>query len=155
MSLKKPARQQVVDSIADRFKTIRIANGYRTDIGAKVYVWKVAPWDPKDLSGMIIRDTTCEIKGQVTQHHDWTLQIEVDALAVGERVSEASRNAEADILKCIGLTPRWTVEALSARMETTSINTEIAVRHEETLMGVVRFRFEVAFRTALFSPEVP
>lgn len=144
----------MVESIVDRFKTITKANGYRTDIGTKVFVWKVAPWDYKDSVGMIIRDTNCTIASQVSQHHDWNLGIEVEAYATGEKVAESARLAEADILSCIGATPRWTVEELSGRMETKSIQTEFAVRHEESLIGVLRFKFTVVFRTSLWSPEV-
>lgn len=154
MASSDPARQQLVDSIVERFKTISTANGYRTNIGSKVFLWKVSPWDQKETTGLIVRDTSCTMVAQVSGHHDWTLQIEAEAYAVGESLSNALRSAEADIIQCIGVSPKWTVGDLQGRIETSSLESDIGIKHEEYLIGAIRIRFTVTFRTQLWSPEV-
>ena len=49
-------RQQIVDAVVTRLKTITVANGYNLAIGTKVYDWKLSPLKPADLPAIEVRD---------------------------------------------------------------------------------------------------
>lgn len=56
------ARQNILDAVVARLKTITTANGYNLAIGSKVYDWRLSPLQPADLPAIEVRDTEGQIE---------------------------------------------------------------------------------------------
>lgn len=72
-------RQLIVNELRDRLKTVRVANGYKTDLGEDIRVWHPTnlPIEP-DVFCAILRDESDSIQpasdGETLEH---ALQVEV------------------------------------------------------------------------------
>ncbi len=55
-------RQQIVDAIETRFKTITTANGYSLQIGNKVYPWRKTPLTIAELPAICFWDQSAEME---------------------------------------------------------------------------------------------
>src|SRR6266498_1390396 len=105
-------RQTLVDRILARFALITTANGYQTNVGAKVKEWQTTPVDESDVTTLLVRDTIATVRpdpnGANSSKHTWTTQIIVDAV-----LQEAAQNAVearktiSDINKAVGVDQTW------------------------------------------------
>lgn len=96
-------RQQIVDSFIDALKTITIANGYGTDIGAKVGQWDGMPLQDKKVPAIIVDDCQDAVTESYNEHNH---QLQVNIIAVdggGRDIKNQMRQYLADIVKCVGV----------------------------------------------------
>lgn len=101
-------RQQIVDAVETRLKTILTSNGYYTDLGNEVYVWLQRPIEDAKTLSAIIRDLEQEeitFEDQNSTHlHRKNLEVEIEIVSSS---ASALRQAEADVNKAIGTDPTW------------------------------------------------
>ena len=100
-------RQRIVAAVEARFATILIANGYKTDIGANVFIWKPLPFQTSELPGMDVRDTDDTSEAQTIGEEVHTLPLEVRCAVTGDASMEDVRKIVADIKQCIGVDVTW------------------------------------------------
>lgn len=99
----KTLRQQIVDSFIAALKTITTANGYGSDIGAKVEQWDGIPLQDKKLPAIIVDDGQDGVTESFGEHNH---QLQVNIIAVGEGgrdIKNTMREYLADIVKCVGI----------------------------------------------------
>jgi hypothetical protein len=116
-------RQTLVDRILARFALITVANGYQTNIGAKVKEWQTTPLDENELTTIMVHDPIAQIrtdpKGENSSKHTWATQIVVDAfLQEAAQNAVEARKAISDINKAVGVDQTW--GALARRSEQVS-----------------------------------
>lgn len=88
--------------ISDAVKQILTANGYETDLGAKVDDWRT-DWQEDEMPATSICDLTAEtVENQTDEYLDWfTLPVQIRTfLSSATRAAEA-RKMLADILKAL------------------------------------------------------
>lgn len=105
-------RQTLVDRILARFATITIANGYLTNVGAKVKEWQTTPLDETELTTLLVRDTIASVRpdpnGPNSSKHTWTQQIIVDAvLQESAQNAVEARKTISDINKAVAVDQTW------------------------------------------------
>lgn len=104
-------RQQIVDAVKTRFATITKANGYETDIGLKQTEWHLTPKEQDDLPGHDIRDEvekTIIPENKNAGVYERRLKITViTEVPEGDATATESRKALADMIKAVGVDPKW------------------------------------------------
>lgn len=152
--MSSPARDLIMQSVFDRFSDIRKSNDYLTDIGRHCFRWKANAWSSHETPGVSLNDVSCTVQGQVSRGHDWTLTVEAVTVAEGPTTPQQLIYAEADIIKAIGVNPRWDVASLEGRTMTSQFSSEIKVDHQEKILGSLRLTFQIQFRTELWNPLI-
>jgi hypothetical protein len=141
-------RQQIVDAIETRAKTISVANGYQTAIGSHVFVWKLTPFGANEMPGVDIRDRSDAIdseglKGSVNvDNHDLTVAFEVVCQS-GRTSDDDVRKMIADVYKMIGMDPTWGSLALTTQLA----GDEITETQDEHVIAGATITVTVLYRT--------
>ncbi len=141
-------RQQVIDAIITRIKTITTANGYETDVGNSVFEWHTTDFAEADLPVIDVRDTSESVE-VIGGHHANTLNVEVEVKTLGIAGDTEIRDIIADISKAIG-----TDTSLGSLVQNTRpVNNEIlsAGQQDKKIYSVI-VGLEVQYRTKAFSP---
>lgn len=138
-------RQQIVDAVKTRFKTISVANGYQTNIGAKVFVCRaVPPVESEAAVGVMnIWDMEEDSKPALSRVHEHAITFHVYVTKVGTGAAEWLRNVVADIARAIGTDMYWS--ELAVRSEPGK--NEYELDQENKINGTVRYQFKVIYRT--------
>jgi hypothetical protein len=140
-------RQSIVNAVDARLKTIKIANGYETDIGLNVNRWKAIPVSSDKEYELIYRDVSCETV--YLEAHRHKLHFEVEAIIKAGSISDNQvRKMLADILKAIGVDPQWSNLAINTHPEGDEIN----ILQTEKIIGGTIIRFAIEFRTKEWDP---
>ena len=105
-------RQTLVDRALARFATITVANGYQTNIGAKVKEWQTTPLDETELGSLLVRDTIASVRpdpnGPNSSKHTWSQQVIVDVVLQESAQSPVeARKTISDINKAVGVDQTW------------------------------------------------
>lgn len=103
-----PSRwQNIVTAVDTQMKTILTTNGYQTNLGQHVVVWRAAPIEEGETSFLNIRDlwevkADDVIKGS-NNLDNWFLVFELEIVAApGSTTPETVRKGVADVHKAIG-----------------------------------------------------
>ena len=142
-------RQQIVDAIDARLKTITTANGYNTDAGNNVFEWRSYPLDENsELPALVYRDTE-EIESlAVGGYQLHTLTIEIEGYVVGANAARDLRALIADVIKAIGTDLTWGGLAEDTR----PVEESIEIDQEERKIAGAVIRIEIDYRTQAFDP---
>jgi len=102
--------QSLMIAIADRLKTIRTANDYRSEIGSNVF-WHYP--NPVEYGKNLVNvsDSNRDMQRKNLAHaHDLTVEIEIYIFATSAQIATdpyylgiASSNADADVIEAIGV----------------------------------------------------
>jgi hypothetical protein len=110
-------RQQLIDKIDARLKTVLILNGYVTNIGTRVYEWKDINIPADALPCLIFRDVSCDVTDDSDEYyHTKSLSVEIDIKTAAADAPEDLRNYLKDILKAIGTDLGWDDLAYNTRL---------------------------------------
>lgn len=121
-------RQQIIDAIDARLKTIKTVNGYETDAGNNVFEWRATPLQDSELPALLFRDTTSPVDDETYSMHLHTLSVEITLVASGATSADIIRKMLADIQKAIGTDATWSGIAADTLLRTVDIGT---VEHAE------------------------
>lgn len=151
-------RKLILDSVRDRMKLILISNGYVTDAGKYVFVWKQRPWDLETYPAILVMDTTEEITTNNMRPtggtHEHMLEFKVGGITKtssssgSEDVSDELLQILQDIQTAIKVDPTfgglalWTVPG----------SVEKFMDMEEKIIGGITQSFKVQYRTLAFDP---
>lgn len=137
-------RQRIIDAIDERFKLIRIVNGYNTDLGNSVYQWKAVSYEVADLPLIEYRDLTNESVIGPNPTHDHKLNIEAEIVAsAGNTTAAQIRKMIADVKEAIGTDLRWGGLAIT----TEPVNDLMVIEQNEKIIGGVKINFAIIYRT--------
>jgi hypothetical protein len=100
-------RQRIITSLDARLKTILVANGYQTDVGANIFDWRAEALEESDLPALIYRDTLCNTEISNISSYTHRMTVEIIAVVANDTPMAIIRNIIADIDKAIGVDDRW------------------------------------------------
>ena len=132
-------RQEVLNLVADRLKTIKIANGYETDLGKNVFKWRLTPVTQKKFPAVNLTDTEEEyIYDPDSEGKYAVLQIEFNAIAKDFTEMYAVLR---DVEKAIGQDEHFGGKLLEAVVDSVKINAE---QNEQIIVaaeGVLQIKY--------------
>lgn len=132
-------RQKIIDAVRARLGTIRIANGYTTDIGAVVLEWQTTPIPIESLPAVCFKDTEAEIVEWTMRERDNRVALVIEA--VGRDITAATaRLYLEDIYRVIGADETWGGLALLTEPAGDSI--ELSTDDEDVGRATVRITIE-------------
>ena len=139
--MSDPKRQQIIDALDTRLKTILTTGGYLTNAGAHVYPWLPETAQIADVIALVYRDpdenNSAATEGSLGYHrHVLTIEIEIRC-AAGSVTVETARKVLADIETAIGTDPKWT--ALAIRTDPGSNRIETAQNSNIVSRAVMNF----------------
>lgn len=144
----KSIRQQIIDEIDKRLKTIRVSAGYETEAGKYVFEWRDRPMEEGELPGIIYRDLSDPITTDSKTTHIHNLNLEVELFASGSDVPTTIRKMIADVNKAIGTDERWGALAIETIPDSEDMVTE---EGSKRLMSAI-VRVNISFHTGYFKP---
>lgn len=157
--------QQLFDALKVRLQSIRVANGYQTDIGENVMAWRDLsknPFTQQESPCCTVRDTqrSREVDADTIQAHYFQLSVEIVACAAAAFSSPPDNLARAiiaDIDRALGLEAaggrRFTVNGVNLALDTLLGEDTIEAVHSGDRFVVIRKTFTIRFRTGLFRPD--
>jgi hypothetical protein len=145
-------RQLICTALDTGLKTILVANGYNTNLGANVFEWRTAPFELTDLPGVIWRDISEDDSNATTGtigYHNHDLKIELKISAASGSVTPAEiRKLLADVQRMIGVDPTWGKLAL----RTSPVSNEIDVEQAEKIIGGITIAIVITYQTKKWNP---
>lgn len=136
--------QRIRSAIGSRLKLIRKVNGYRTDIGANVFTWRVAPIQFIELPCIIFfEDSNTQESGTISTWR-WRLNIKLHILLAEGGVShdEAVQMIQ-DVFDAIKIDTTWGELAVETEQPSFSMFPE----HDEKIIMKVEMSFDVIYDT--------
>ena len=131
-------RQELVAAVLARFKGIRIADGYETNLGLNVSEWRTDPMQEGEKDLLNLRDTVSPILEEDTiGAHTHNLTVEVDLLSVNETPATQYRKMIADVIKAIGVDLTW--GGLAEHTEPGAEELVVEQASRKVIGGLVRF----------------
>ena len=159
-------QDQIMDAIATAAATITTGNGYKTDIGNKVFEWKTKGWSTEagEMPGISFKDPTDSIEwtkmrgngagvpGGIWEH---TLRIEFQVAIVladassNEAVANKVRDAINDVYRMVRLNFNWGGLARWTR----PVDHTIDLVEEEKTYGGGKVNIDIIFETLAFNTD--
>lgn len=138
-------RQQIVNALETKFKTITVANGYATAIGTKVYPWRKTEIDEADLPALCFWDQAADMQretlGNTTSH---TLSVTVALFVTGKTTPAQARDGLNDILKAL-----WTDPLLGGLVvQYVPKSHELSMEVDGDICGAGQVKFDVTYYTS-------
>jgi hypothetical protein len=146
-------RQEILDQIAARLKTIKKNAGYETDLGNNVYDWRLNPWDSSTMPGVMYRDEEESIEDDLTRTHMVTMELSVEAVGLGTAQissAELARKMLADIVKAFGTDTKWTKSGVQLATRTLYRGSKMGVVQKDLTAVAVIARFSIQYRLLYF-----
>ena len=109
-------REQVVNAMADRFRQILTTNGYNTDVGNSVFVWKDTPFSVEELPALNLRDESSDIEDLTNATERVRLNIRTDIVVSNNDPIPTIRAILEDIRKAISVDETFGGLVLYTRM---------------------------------------
>ena len=109
-------REQVVNAIANRFRQILVANGYNTDVGNSVYIWKDTPFSVEELPALNLKDEASDIEDLTNLTERIRLNFKVDIIVANNDPIPTVRAILEDIRKAISVDETFGGLVLYTRM---------------------------------------
>jgi hypothetical protein len=137
-------RQDILDAVVTRLKTITTANGYNLAICSKVYDWRLTPVKPEDLPAIEVRDGDALIEMTTMDGGlSHSLQIKIVVLASGITAAATARKGLADISRAIGTDPWFGTLVQSFTPESTGIE----LLQEENILAAGQYSCTLMYYT--------
>ena len=144
-------RTQILVAIGTRLLTILTANGYETELGENVFVWRDLTREPfasSELSGIAYNDVSDESEPLTFEKELHRLTVEMTIGASGETVESTLRLIAADLE--VALNTDRTFGALA--MESLLGTNEIAIEHVENKIGILTVPLNIEYTTLVGDP---
>ena len=144
-------RDQIVQAMVTRFKTVTVANGYHSNAGNNCSSWFEDPsvtYDQTEVPFINVRDTKDEIKvGTVGGLMDHRLTVEIDTSAFGNTADISIRQQIYDVYKAIGSDPYWGGLAIDTEPGSDEILADMGARK----IVQAKITVTIMFRTGFFA----
>jgi len=143
--MAKTIRQLIVEEVKTRMQTIVKSNGYVTDAGEKVYVWREYPTKDKDSPCVVVRDTAESIEAVDDFEHNHTLTIEI---GIKGQTDIEIREIIGDVYTACGTDLSWGGYAYSTEPESADIEIELSGQ----TIADTSFRISIMYMTERWNP---
>ena len=154
--------QRLVNAVKLRFQAIRIANGYNSDLGLRVHLWRdseAVPFQDDELPALNFRDKSAEVEQRLSGIHDHEITFEVDVITNKFTLDHEARRLLADVIQAIGVDRQWTeptddpeVTPIKLAVDTLPVRWEFGVTATGKALAGCRYVFMVRQRTRSFDP---
>jgi hypothetical protein len=137
-------RQDIIDAIDTRLKTILISNGYNTDIGNKVFHWRNTNLTEAELPGIIYRDPSTNEKEHHGVARGWVNKFQVEIVGfdtLAGTTPAQMRLITEDIYNAIDVDDLWGGLA----HDTTPISDEIDIQNKDKISGAASVIIEIDY----------
>lgn len=98
--------QNIINAVETRLKTIKTSNGYASNVGNSVYIWRTESISEKKLPAITIRDTGDELLSTLNgDFQTFRLSLDLDIATANKESTTAItevRTLRKDLLKAIG-----------------------------------------------------
>lgn len=139
-------RQQIVNALDARLKSILVINGYGSDLGTTVSAWRTRPMSPTEEMALVYRDTTAPKTAAEVGRHAHTLTVEMSLVVQDDTPAETVRDLIADIVAAIGSDPRF---GGLARWSTL-VSDELTVMQDSGHLAGAALTWEITYTTELW-----
>lgn len=141
-------RQLIINALVTRCETISTGNGYETNAGSHVFVWRKTPVSQNNLPVIIIRDTLLA--------QELTVGVDNNFLHVGFECVTTAANAATQLRSVIGdifrvLKVDLTFGGLAE--DVTFVDETFLVEQEEQRIASAEVSFDIQFTTDHFDPD--
>jgi hypothetical protein len=145
------ARETILGKVKTRMQTILTTNGYQTNAGSKVFVWKTDKFHEEEMPGINITDPYLVALPESTEGNynkqTFELAVEIEGrCASGSTSIATARKLIADINKAVGTDLTWDGNAIHT-VKSEGRNDELDVDETGMFLGGVLVRISILFRT--------
>lgn len=149
----KSLRQKIVEAVTARLQTITTANGYQTNLGSKVFVWRLTPFQDSETPALNLFDRIDTIQKQTAGiwHHSLAFEIHIVTSAGTAPLETIRDQLIADVQKAIGVDRYWTVSGTRLAHDTDITSVEIGAAHGEKLEAQAKVLLSIEYRTKSFN----
>ena len=151
-------RQDLVDAVDTRLKTILTTAGYRTNIGANVFQWReFAAISPSELPCIVFADrseTPELVNAGRNSTQKRTLTIEYEIIYTGtesKTIMTNLRKGQADIEDAIRTDVKFGNLALWTKPAGTQLG--LTDQNTEDMTGILTGSFEIVYQTGFWNSE--
>jgi hypothetical protein len=144
------SRGLIVAAMKSRFQGINTGEGYITDMGNNVFLWKQSDFSPEEYPAVSIKDGDEEVAAHTIRYSKWTLTVELLGAvqsptdgAKPEDVAELGRQMIEDLVKAIYVDETWGV----VNTQTYVKNTGIQVDQENKALAWCYLKLHVIYLT--------
>lgn len=138
-------RQQIIDAVETRLKTITTANGYATQIGSKVYVWRKSPLANTELPAVLVQDMAAQVDEEIIGQFTHRLAVRCAVFTSSATSPAQARAALNDLVTALFTDPFWSGLAEGG---TTVASHDIMVEHDNNLVCAASVDIDIVYRTA-------
>ncbi len=141
-------RQQLIDALDARLRTILVANGYQTNAGQHVFDWLDRDLAESELDAIIYRDPVCPQEPGLAVSYINKLRVEIEARTKQSTDTAARlRQILEDICAAIGTDETW-----GGLADTTEpVEHSMDVRQAEKIKGLAVITIEIEYTTNKWS----
>lgn len=141
-------RQQIVDAVDARLKTIKIQNGYDSDLGNSVFRWPTNFIAHDKTTALIYRDLDAEVFDAAHNKSDHRLNFVAEIMArLGTITDSEIRKMLNDVSRALGVDHTLGGLAITLKITAHSIND---MEQTEKIIGAGTINFTVHYRTNQF-----
>ncbi len=138
-------RQQIINALEEKLKSIKKVNGYNTDAGNNVYHWLVKPLTPTRLPAIVYRDQLASAIEGTIGFFKWRLRIDVAVFPEqkAKETPEHLRMLIEDVLKAIGqgAEERWGIDSANTYI----VQDESEIEQYDKVEGAAVLTFMVEY----------
>lgn len=170
-------REQILQLVKERFQTISVANGYETNLGTHVYLFRDlsrSPFAETELPAVNIIDLDEQhqpkVSGRANHHHVLSIECQIAAgvTAAGGNTDAAKqvRKCISDLIKAIGTETNganghdWANDTPSESnpsgtalaFNSLPIANQIGLEQADRTIGVGIYKFDIEYRTQRWNP---
>lgn len=138
-------REAILSAIASRLGGIAVSNGYATNIGSNVFLWRTDQLDESqgEIPGVIVRDRLSEITDSPYGILSHVLTVEIETVVMSSTTATTARSSAEDILAAIATDDTW--GGLADHSEVRSV--ELAVIRATQILGGASVTLAVIYET--------
>jgi len=146
-------REKIMDLLKLRLEEIRMANGYRTNVGEHVLIWRVSPITESEIPCIIIQDTIVEPISEKSvssmQVLDAGMNVDILCYTKGGSAVRELRDSLYDIYKAIGKDVSFDNNVIDVEI----LSDEITAEQEDRKIAVGKIALRIKFRTRKWEDE--
>lgn len=98
--------QNIMDALEDLLETITVANGYNSNIGSNVEVWRTIPYNESELPALNIRDIRTDTETIISEgansKADFLMDVQIAVIGKGSDTAENIKKYVADVDTALG-----------------------------------------------------
>ena len=141
-------RQQIIDALDARLKTILTTGDYNTNAGAHVFDWLDRDLADSELDAIIYRDKTNEITPETIQNYSNKVTVEIEAKTKqAADTAQQIRKIIEDIYQAIGTDDRWGGLAI----DTQPVSEEIDIQQADKIAGSAKLTIAIEYEKEKWS----